>query len=895
MWTVSRIRQHFLDYFARHDHRIIPSSPLVPRHDPSLLFTAAGMVQFKNYFTGAESPPYSRVATAQKCVRAGGKHNDLENVGYTARHHTFFEMLGNFSFGDYFKEKAIELAWQLVTQEFGLSPERLLVTVHADDEEAATLWRKISGIPDTKIIRIASSDNFWAMGDTGPCGPCSEIFYDHGAHIPGGPPGSPDADSDRFVEIWNLVFMQYEQLAAKDGEESRRIALPKPSIDTGSGLERLAAVLQGVHSNYDIDLFQHLIHASVEVSGVKAEGQALVSHRVISDHLRTCCFLIADGVHPSNEGRGYVLRRIMRRAMRHAYMLGCREPLMYQLVPAVISVMGDHYTELLRAQTLITETLRLEEERFRDTLGRGLSLLAEESRHLAVGASLPGDIAFKLYDTYGFPVDLTADILRSEGRTVDIDGFHAAMAKQKAESRAHWAGSGEEKIDPLWLELREQCTATEFLGYDATTAEGLIQALVKDGQLCSHVAEGDQAFLLTNQTPFYAESGGQMGDTGLMTSQKGSQAEVLDTVKKANDLFVHRIKVTSGDFTVGDMVHLAVDAERRQLLRANHSATHLLHATLRKHLGNQVVQKGSLVAPDRLRFDFSYHGAVDAEKLQAIEDEVNALIRLNTETETHLMTPEEAFKTGAVALFGEKYGEEVRVVKMGGHDQQHPYSIEFCGGTHVSRTGDIGLFKIISETGIAAGIRRIEAVTGPVAERYVQTKEHLIKSLNLLLKTTDETLPLRIQQTLEEKRRLEREVKKLQMKLASHSPVSDSHQDADGPHIIAGITLMTRRLDDVPAKELKAIADQLKQQLKSGVVVLGSAMEGKASLVVAVTADLTDRLNAIDLVKIGAMALGGSGGGGRADMAQAGGPNVSALPQSFLAIEQALIQLNKRL
>jgi alanyl-tRNA synthetase len=883
MWTTSRVRQHFLDYFAQNGHQIVPSSPLIPRNDPTLMFTAAGMVQFKNYFTGAEKADYSRAASAQKCVRAGGKHNDLDNVGYTARHHTFFEMLGNFSFGDYFKAQAIELAWNLMTREFGLSSDRLLITVYAEDEEAAGLWRKIAGIPDSRIIRIATSDNFWSMGDTGPCGPCSEIFYDHGAHIPGGPPGSPDEDGDRFVEIWNLVFMQYEQLAAQAGEESQRVNLPKPSIDTGSGLERLTAVLQGVHSNYEIDLFQNLIRASVDLTGVKAEDKAAASHRVIADHLRASCFLIADGISPSNEGRGYVLRRIMRRAMRHAYMLGYQKPLMHQLVPTLISEMGEHYGELLRAQALITETLRHEEERFRETLGRGLKLLSEEIAPLANDTPLPGHVAFKLYDTYGFPLDLTQDILRGDGRSVDLEGFNTAMAKQKADARAHWAGSGEEKTEAIWFDLRDQLSATEFLGYSTTIAEGVVQAFVKDGQVYKQAEAGQEIGMIANQTPFYAESGGQMGDTGVVVTANGARAEVLDTLKKAGDLFVHRLKITSGSIQVGDTIQLQVDANRRQMIRANHSATHLLHASLRKCLGEQVTQKGSLVAPERLRFDFSYNGALTLQQLQAVEDEVNSLIWRNTPTETHLMHTEEALKTGAMALFGEKYGDEVRVVRMGHDEDLNIHSIEFCGGTHVERTGDIGLFKIVAETGIAAGIRRIEGMTGASALQYLRNKEDLVQQLNQALKTTDEQLTARLQQILDDRKRLEREVKELHMRMASSS-ASDSLDHK----VIKGITLVCRSLQDVPAKDLKAIADQIKQQIKSGIVVLGSTMDDKVSLVVGVTADLTARFNAIDLVKSAATAVGGQGGGGRPDMAQAGGSDASALPAAFQVIEHVL-------
>ena len=877
MWTTSRIRKQFLDYFHQQGHTVLASSPLIPRNDPTLLFTTAGMVQFKNIFTGMEKRPYSRASTAQKCVRAGGKHNDLENVGYTSRHHTFFEMLGNFSFGDYFKDVAIELAWNLITKEFGIDKSRLLVTVYADDEEAAGYWRKIAGISDDRIIRISSSDNFWSMGDTGPCGPCSEIFYDHGPHLAGGPPGSPDEDGERFVEIWNLVFMQYEQLI------DQRVNLPKPSIDTGMGLERIAAVLQGIHDNYDIDLFKALIQASTDLTGVKAEGTNKASHRVIADHLRSTSFLIAEGITPSNEGRGYVLRRIMRRAMRHAYLLGCKEPLMYQLVPTLIAEMGEAYPELAHAQTLIRDTLRLEEERFRQTLGRGLKLLEEETSSLEAQKPLSGDVAFKLYDTYGFPLDLTQDILRTEGRQVELEGFETAMAKQKAAARASWVGSGEQQDDTIWFHVFERIGASEFLGYDAIEAQGLVQTLIVKGQEVAENQEGQEVLLVMNQTPFYGESGGQMGDTGLMTSDEGLLIDIQNTTKKLGNLHVHQGVIKKGKVKLGQPLTLKVDAERRNLLRANHSATHLLHAVLRQHLGEQVVQKGSLVAPDRLRFDFSFPTALSREQLTFVENEVNTLIRQNNETITKVMHPEAAMKAGAMALFGEKYGEEVRVVSMGPEmDSNRLYSVELCGGTHVHRTGDIGYFKIISEAGIAAGVRRIEALTGPAAEAYMAQREQIMMEAAGILKSRPEDILNRLNTLQEEKRKLERDIKELQRKL-----VSGESSDA-AIQTVAGVKFLSRSLENVSANDLKPLVDQLKAQIGSGIVVVGSNQEGKGSIVVGVTTDLTSKYNAVDLVRLAAEALGGKGGGGRPDLAQAGGPNGSRLEAAFMAVQQSL-------
>jgi alanyl-tRNA synthetase len=878
MQSVNDIRRSFLDYFAANGHAVVPSSPLVPRNDPTLMFTNAGMVQFKNVFTGAEKRDYNRAATAQKCVRAGGKHNDLENVGYTARHHTFFEMLGNFSFGDYFKEHAIELAWNLVTRELGLPKDRLLVTVYAEDDDAFDLWHRIAGLPEQKIIRIATSDNFWAMGDTGPCGPCSEIFYDHGDKIPGGPPGSPDADGDRFIEIWNLVFMQFEQLT-----KEKRVALPRPSIDTGMGLERLAAVLQGKHDNYDIDLMRALILASAEATGTHPDGPEAVSHRVIADHLRASSFLVADGVLPSNEGRGYVLRRIMRRAMRHAQRLGAKDPLMWRLVPALVAEMGSAYPELIRAEAIIKETLRLEETRFRQTLERGLKLLDEELARLGSGQELPGEVAFKLYDTYGFPVDLTQDILRGRGRKLDSAGFDTAMARQRAAARKAWAGSGEAATEQIWFDLREKIGATDFLGYATEVAEGQILGLVKDGKSVDHTEAGDEVALVANQTPFYGESGGQMGDSGVFIGAHGLEVVIDDTQKKLGDMFVHYGRVRTGRVALGAAVEMRVDGERRARLRANHSATHLLHEALRRRLGAHVTQKGSLVAPDRLRFDYSQPVPPTSEDLAVVAEDVNRRIRGNAEVATRLMTPDAAVEQGALALFGEKYGEEVRVVSMGGEEDGTHFSTELCGGTHVRRTGDIGHFKIVSDGAVAAGVRRIEALTGAAADAFVAQQDRLIGEAAAALRVQPVELPQRVAGLLEERKRLERELTEARKRLATGGGRED-----DSVKDVAGVKLAARLLEDVPAKELKGMADALKQQIGSGIVALVARSEERASLVVAVTADLTGRFNAVELARLGSESLGGKGGGGRPDMAQSGGPDGSRAQAALTAIEQAV-------
>ena len=883
MHSVNDIRSHFIDYFRCNHHEVVASGPLVPHNDPTLMFTNAGMVQFKNLFTGVETRDYQRAATSQKCVRAGGKHNDLDNVGYTTRHHTFFEMLGNFSFGDYFKERAIELAWNLITREFGLDARRLLVTVYAEDDEAFDLWSKVAGLPDKKIIRIPTSDNFWAMGDVGPCGPCSEIFYDHGPDFPGGPPGSADEDGDRFVEIWNLVFMQFEQLTPEE-----RINLPKPSIDTGMGLERIAAILQGKHDNYETDLFTNLIAASVEFSDRPAEREYTSSHRVVSDHLRASSFLIADGVTPSNEGRGYVLRRIMRRAMRYAHLMGCDEPLMYRLVPVLVAEMGQAFPELVRAEQLISETLKLEETRFKQTLTRGLKLLGDATAKLGDGETLPGDVAFQLYDTYGFPLDLTQDALRREGRNVDTAGFEAAMEHQRAEARKAWTGSGDTATDRIWFEIRERIGASEFLGYEMESAQGVILSLVKNGEEVQTAEAGEEVSLIVNQTPFYGESGGQLGDSGEFLSGKGVRFVVTDTQKRAGDLLIHNGRLECGSLRVGDSLNLIVDIARRSALRANHSATHLLHAALRRQLGDHVTQKGSLVAPERLRFDISHPKPLSNAERDAIEAEVNARIRDNLDLTTRLMTPDEAVKSGAVALFGEKYGDEVRVVSMG-KTGDTPYSVELCGGTHVTRTGDIGLFYIVSEGAVAASVRRIEALTGEAALNHTREQENILSLATGVMKSTSEALAPRIEALLEERRQLEREMRALRQQLAMGG--GGLAEKAAETRDIGGITYLARRLDGTPPKELRPMVDGLKGKLGSGVCAIVTVGDGKAALVVGVTDDLTDRVSAVDLVRVGAQALGGTGGGGRPDMAQAGGPDGSRADAALEAIEEFLAEI----
>jgi alanyl-tRNA synthetase len=882
MSGVNEIRSSFLDYFARNGHEIVPSSPLVPRNDPTLMFTNAGMVQFKNVFTGLEKRRYVRATTAQKCVRAGGKHNDLDNVGYTARHHTFFEMLGNFSFGDYFKDRAIELAWNLVTKEFELPADRLMVTVFIDDDQAFDLWKKIAGLPERKIVRIAGSDNFWQMGDLGPCGPCSEIFYDHGPHIPGGPPGSPDADGDRFIEIWNLVFMQFEQLAG-----GKRIELPRPSIDTGMGLERIAAVLQGTHDNYKIDLFSAIIGEVADLTGVDADGPQKASHRVIADHLRASAFLIADGVLPSNEGRGYVLRRIMRRAMRHAELLGAREPLMFKLVSTLLREMGRAYPELVRAEALVSETLKLEETRFRKTLERGLAILDEESKGLKSGDRLKGETAFVLYDTYGFPLDLTQDALRPRGIEVDTHAFAGAMQRQREKARESWKGSGDAATEAVWFTKRELLGATDFLGYETENAEGIVCALVRGGQEVMGLKKGETGAVVLNQTPFYAEAGGQVGDTGVMR-REGVRFRVADTQRKAGDLFVHSGVVEEGTLEPGTELTLEVDHSRRSAIRQNHSATHILHEALRQVLGDHVAQKGSLVAPDRLRFDFSHPKPMTAQEIERVEDIANDVVLQNAPVTTRLMAVDEAIASGARALFGEKYGDEVRVVAMGeGGGNTMGWSVELCGGTHVARTGDIGLITGLSDSGVAAGVRRIEALTGSTARKYAHHLGELAKAASAELKVPLEDMPARLAQVLDERRRLERELSEAKKKLAMGGGARA--QAADGVRVVGDVKLLARAVEGIDLKDLRSLADEGKRQVGSGVVaIVGVTEDGKAGVVVGVTPDLIARFSAVDLVRKGAEALGGKGGGGRPDMAQAGGPDGSKAEAALKAIEGAL-------
>ena len=893
---VNEIRQAFLDYFRAEGHEIVPSSPLVPRNDPSLMFTNAGMVQFKNVFTGQETRPYVRAASSQKCVRAGGKHNDLDNVGYTARHHTFFEMLGNFSFGDYFKERAIELAWRLITKDFAIDARRLTVTVYHEDDEAHAIWKKLTGFGDDRLIRIATKDNFWQMGDTGPCGPCTEIFYDHGPKIPGGPPGSPDAEGDRFIEIWNLVFMQFEQLPS--GE---RIDLPKASVDTGMGLERIAAVLQGVHDNYEIDLFRHLIAAIREECrklGAPDTPQGVdvkPARRVIADHLRATSFLIADGVLPSNEGRGYVLRRIMRRAMRYAHQLGCNDPLMYRLVPALVREMGAAYPELGRAEALITETLKLEETRFKKTLGNGLKLLGEASANLKKGAVLPGDVAFRLYDTFGFPLDLTEDALRARGIGVDTKGFDAAMAKQKEEARRAWKGSGEAATEEIWFEIKDKAGATEFLGYDTEQAEGEIVALVQGGKPVKALKAGEEGALILNQTPFYGESGGQVGDQGVIRGAKGALFRVADTQKKLGDLFVHFGRVEKGSLKAGEAVELEVDHARRTATRANHSATHLLHEALRQVLGTHVAQKGSLVAPDRLRFDFVHTKPMTAEEIAAVEKIANEIVLENSPVETRLMALEDAKASGAMALFGEKYGDEVRVVSMGHNvpGSNKAWSVELCGGTHVRRTGDIGLVKVIAESASAAGVRRIEALTGDGARAYLADAEARLKEAAAVLKTRPEDLVERLKALVEERKALERQLADAKKQIAlgggGAAAGNGAASGADAVRTVGAVKLLARSVQGLNPKDLRGLVDDGKKQVGSGVVaIVGVTEDGKAGIAVGVTDDLVATWNAVDLVRAGAEALGGKGGGGRPDMAQAGGPDGSKAPDALAAIEARL-------
>ncbi len=879
MTSTNDIRRSFLEFFETNGHTRVPSAPLVPHNDPTLMFVNAGMVPFKNVFTGLETRPYSTATSSQKAVRAGGKHNDLDNVGYTARHHTFFEMLGNFSFGDYFKDRAIELAWNLLTKEWGLSPDRLTATVYHTDDEAFDLWKKIAGLPDSRIIRIPTKDNFWAMGDDGPCGPCSEIFYDHGDHIPGGPPGSPDEDGDRFVEIWNLVFMQYEQASGEIVSE-----LPKKSIDTGMGLERVAAVLQGVHDNYETDTFKALIEASIELTGNNSPEMA-ASHRIIADHLRTSGFLVADGVLPANEGRGYVLRRIMRRAMRHAHLLGASQPLMHRLVPSLVTEMGAAFPELFRAQPLIEATLAQEETRFRQTLANGLRLLDEATADMMDGGSLPGETAFKLYDTFGFPYDLTEDALRARGLGVDREGFDAAMARQKAAARAAWKGSGERASDELWFDLAEEFGSTEFTGYSGDQGEGVVLAIVKDGKRVESAKVGETVEIVPNQTPFYGESGGQVGDAGKLTSLKGFVGEVEDTSKPLGRLHVLRTAVKAGEISVGETIHQAVDAERRDRTRANHSGTHLLHAALRHRLGTHVTQKGSLVASDYFRFDFSHPKALTRDEIEQVEADVNAQIRSNEPVTTRLMTPDEAIAAGAMALFGEKYGDEVRVLSMG-RGAEADYSVELCGGTHVRALGDIQLLKIIGESAVSSGVRRIEALTGEAARRWLTDRDAKLREAAATLKSSPDEVPARIASLVEERRRLERELADAKKALAMGG--GSAKAEATGPEEINGHKFLGQVVEGLNPKDLRSTVDTMKQRVGSGIAALVAVNEGRASVAVGVTEDLAGEISAVDLVQAAVSALGGQGGGGRPDMAQGGGPDGAKAQAALDAVKDAL-------
>ena len=885
MASLNDIRSTFLNYFEKQGHRIVPSSPLVPRNDPTLMFVNSGMVQFKNLFTGAEKRDYQRATTSQKCVRAGGKHNDLDNVGYTARHHTFFEMLGNFSFGDYFKPEAIPFAWELITKEFGIPKDRLYTTVYHTDDEAFEIWKKV-GVPEERIIRIATSDNFWQMGPTGPCGPCTEIFYDHGDHIWGGPPGSPEEDGDRFIEIWNVVFMQNEQF-----EDGSMVDLDMQSIDTGMGLERIGALLQGSHDNYDTDLFKSLIEASADVTNVDPYGDQNVHHRVIADHLRSTSFLMADGVMPANDGRGYVLRRIMRRAMRHAHLLGAKDPVMHRLVPALVQKMSAAYPELAQAQALIEETLKLEETRFKATLDRGLKLLDDELDQLADGADLPGGTAFKLYDTFGFPLDLTQDALREKGRGVDTDGFDAAMASQKAKARAAWAGSGDAADETVWLDLAEQFPATDFLGYDTEGAEAQLLAAVKDGASVKELSANDTGWLIFNQSPFYGESGGQVGDQGQVRRSENDKdiARVTDTQRMAGGaLIAHRVTIDAGRFKTGDAVALRVDHTRRSDIRANHSATHLLHEALRGALGDHVAQRGSLNAPDRLRFDFSHTKALSSQELTRVEAEVNAYIRQNSAVDTRIMTPDDARAIGAQALFGEKYGDEVRVVSMGradtgkGQDGQ-TYSLELCGGTHVRQTGDIGAFVTLGDSASSAGVRRIEALTGQAAIDYLRGQDQLLADTALALKAPAGDVPARVKALMDERKALSNEVAQLRRELAMSGGAS-AVQDED----VNGISFFAQVLSGVGGKDLPPLIDEHKSRMGSGAVLLVADADGKVAVAAGVTADLTGTISAVDLVRAAVAEMGGKGGGGRPDMAQGGAKDAANSDAAIAAAKSVL-------
>ena len=880
--STNEVRNKFIDFFKKHDHHVMPSSDLVPQNDPTLMFTNAGMVQFKDIFTGLEESSYKRAVTSQKCVRAGGKHNDLDNVGYTLRHHTFFEMLGNFSFGDYFKEDAIDLAWSLITKEFNINKNNLLITVHSTDEDAAKIWKKVSSFSDSKIIRIPTSDNFWSMGDTGPCGPCSEIFYDHGEHIFGGPPGSKNEDGDRFVEIWNLVFMQFEQVS-----KDERINLPKPSVDTGMGLERVSALLNGTNDNFSIDIFKDLINEAAEIIKLDINGDFKNSYRVIADHIRAITFLVCDSVLPSNEGRGYVLRRIMRRAMRHAHLMSYRDPILYKLVNSVIKIYQPYYPELEHSQQLIIDTVYEEEIRFRTMLDRGIKLLDEETKQLKKGDQLPGEVAFKLYDTYGFPLDLTEDALRSKNMSVERKGFDSSMEKQKREARMSWSGSGDDKISKVWFDVKDEVPASEFLGYSHLVVRGKVSLMILGDELVKKVSTGDECFIVSNQTPFYAESGGQVGDTGFIHGANGTLLEVMDTQKKLDSIYVHYCLVKNGDLYQDEEIKFEVNIRRRENIARHHSATHLLHSALQEVLGSHVLQKGSLVSFDRLRFDISHPKAIKKEEIKQIEDIVNSQVRSNTRVNTKIMAPEDAIASGATALFGEKYGREVRVVSMG-NKTKDSYSIELCGGTHVDNTGDIGLFKIINEVAVSSGVRRIEAVAGNVAEKWYETQISAINEVAEILKVSVREIPSRVKLLQIEKKKLEKDIVELRKKVISSSSRSSKNNEFED---VNGVKLFGKLLTDIPPKELKGFADEIKSSTKSGVIVLVSVAEEKVSIVITLTKDLVDVCDAVSLVKIASNIVGGKGGGGRVDMAQAGGPDITSAKEILPAVRAAISKL----
>ena len=881
--SLNEIRSAFLNYFEKNDHKIVESSNLVPNNDPTLMFANSGMVQFKNVFTGLEKRDYLRATTSQKCVRAGGKHNDLENVGYTPRHHTFFEMLGNFSFGDYFKEKAISLAWELITKEFGLSKDRLYVTVFNEDNDAFNLWKKITGLSENRIIKISTSDNFWSMGETGPCGPCSEIFYDHGDHLKGGPPGSSDQEGDRFIEIWNLVFMQYEQVS-----KEKRINLPKPSVDTGMGLERISALLQGTHDNYEIDHFKKLINSTSEILKKKVDQKNLASFRVIADHLRASSFLIAEGVLPSNEGRGYVLRRIMRRGMRHSHLLGSKEPIFYKILKTLINEMSSSYPELLRAEALITETLKMEEEKFLILLERGMNILEEEMKKIT--KIFPGDIAFKLYDTYGFPLDLTQDVLRSKSIKVDTKSFDQLMTKRKENAKKNWKGSGDTAIEHIWFKVREKLGSTDFLGYETDNSQGVVLTIIHNGKETDTLTENSEGIIITNQTPFYGESGGQIGDTGFLLGSN-SRFEVTDTQKKLGDLHIHIGKLIKGSISKGDTLDLKINSERRSNIRAYHSATHLLHEALRRVLGKHVIQKGSFVGPDRLRFDFSHMKPVSTDEVNKIEKYVNTMVQSKSNVRTRLMTPKEAVENGALALFGEKYGDEVRVLSMG-TDKNTYFSTELCGGTHVKNTSEIGNFKIISQSAIAAGVRRVEALRASQLNNYLNSKKIDQQSKDEKLQENIEQIKNQIKSLGGEFDKTEHDLSKLKKhyeKLLINSILADKNKNLIKDEIVNKIKIRFQKVNDLPTKELRTIIDQGKKELKEGIVIAYAIQEQKLGIAVGITRELSKKISALDLVKIGSSILGGKGGGGRDDFAQAGGEKIERIEESYKEILKKLI------